>query len=91
MCKYGEGSEVSAERDACLRSDLRLDAAVTFVKEGRCVRFTHEKKLGHEASMELYSVLLPTYNERENLPYIIWLLVQAFEKRFASSCALCRR
>lgn len=26
----------------------------------------------------LYSVLLPTYNERENLPYIVWLLVQAF-------------
>ena len=26
-----------------------------------------------------YSVLLPTYNERENLPLIIWLIVQAFE------------
>ncbi|KAA8490934.1 Dolichol-phosphate mannosyltransferase subunit 1 [Porphyridium purpureum] len=27
---------------------------------------------------DLYSVLLPTYNERENLPYIVWLLVRAF-------------
>jgi dolichol-phosphate mannosyltransferase len=27
-----------------------------------------------------YSILLPTYNERENLPLITWLIVQAFEK-----------
>lgn len=27
-----------------------------------------------------YSVLLPTYNERQNLPIIVWLLVQAFNK-----------
>ncbi|XP_031561494.1 dolichol-phosphate mannosyltransferase subunit 1-like [Actinia tenebrosa] len=25
-----------------------------------------------------YSVLLPTYNERENLPLIVWLIVKAF-------------
>ena len=25
-----------------------------------------------------YSVILPTYNERTNLPLIIWLLVQTF-------------
>jgi dolichol-phosphate mannosyltransferase len=29
-----------------------------------------------------YSVLLPTYNEKENLPVIIYLLVDAFEKSF---------
>jgi dolichol-phosphate mannosyltransferase len=28
-----------------------------------------------------YSVLLPTYNERENLPIIIWLLVKSFEEK----------
>lgn len=28
-----------------------------------------------------YSVLLPTYNERENLPLIVWLLVKSFEQR----------
>lgn len=28
-----------------------------------------------------YSVLLPTYNERENLPLIVWLLVKYFEQR----------
>ncbi|KAK2709009.1 dolichol-phosphate mannosyltransferase subunit 1-like [Artemia franciscana] len=26
-----------------------------------------------------YSVLLPTYNEKENLPIIVWLLVKTFE------------
>lgn len=25
-----------------------------------------------------FSVLLPTYNERENLPLIVWLLVRIF-------------
>ena len=25
-----------------------------------------------------YSVLLPTYNEKENLPIIVWLLVKYF-------------
>ncbi|XP_078688102.1 dolichol-phosphate mannosyltransferase subunit 1-like [Branchiostoma floridae x Branchiostoma belcheri] len=27
-----------------------------------------------------YSVLLPTYNERDNLPLIVWLLVRAFQQ-----------
>ncbi|CAG0899748.1 unnamed protein product [Darwinula stevensoni] len=27
-----------------------------------------------------YSVLLPTYNERENLPLVVWLIVEAFEE-----------
>ena len=30
-----------------------------------------------------YSVLLPTYNERENLPLIVWLLVKYFDERCA--------
>lgn len=32
------------------------------------------------SSSDKYSVLLPTYNERENLPLIIWLLVKHFEE-----------
>ncbi|XP_020839875.1 dolichol-phosphate mannosyltransferase subunit 1 isoform X1 [Phascolarctos cinereus] len=32
------------------------------------------------AGAEKYSVLLPTYNERENLPLIVWLLVKSFEE-----------
>ena len=31
-----------------------------------------------------YSVLLPTYQERENLPLIVWLLVKYFEERSVS-------
>ena len=27
-----------------------------------------------------YSILLPTYNEKDNLPIIIWLIIQTFEK-----------
>ncbi len=28
-----------------------------------------------------YSVLLPTYNERENLPLIMWLLMKTAEEQ----------
>jgi dolichol-phosphate mannosyltransferase len=35
--------------------------------------------------MPKYSVLLPTYNERENLPLIIQLLVTTFERRYAAA------
>lgn len=36
---------------------------------------------GSSDGKDKYTVLLPTYNERENLPLIIWLLVKHFEKR----------
>lgn len=29
-----------------------------------------------------FSVLLPTYNERENLPLVVWLLVRTFRERY---------
>jgi hypothetical protein len=32
--------------------------------------------------MDKYSVLLPTYNERENLPIIIWMLVKTFSEKY---------
>ncbi|KAM8947688.1 dolichol-phosphate mannosyltransferase subunit 1 [Pelodytes ibericus] len=35
---------------------------------------------GDGAGEDKYSVLLPTYNERENLPLIIWLLVKYFQE-----------
>jgi dolichol-phosphate mannosyltransferase len=28
-----------------------------------------------------YSVILPTYNERKNLPIIIWLLAKTFQEK----------
>ena len=35
-----------------------------------------------------YSVILPTYNERKNLPVIIWLLARTFEQQCAPVFAL---
>lgn len=29
-----------------------------------------------------YSILLPTYNERENLPIIIWLIIKYLDNRY---------
>ena len=34
-------------------------------------------------SQNKYSVLLPTYEEAENLPLIVWLLIETFEAKFA--------
>lgn len=28
-----------------------------------------------------YSILLPTYNERENLPIIVWLIIKYMSER----------
>lgn len=36
---------------------------------------------GRVSRPDKYSVLLPTYNERENLPLIVWLLVKSFSER----------
>ncbi|ELR53599.1 Dolichol-phosphate mannosyltransferase [Bos mutus] len=35
---------------------------------------------GRVSRQDKYSVLLPTYNERENLPFIVWLLVKSFSE-----------
>jgi hypothetical protein len=36
------------------------------------------------AGNDKYSVILPTYNERKNLPIITWLLNRTFTERYAS-------
>jgi hypothetical protein len=33
------------------------------------------------AAKNTYSVILPTYNERKNLPIIVWLLNDSFTKK----------
>lgn len=30
----------------------------------------------------MYSILLPTYNERDNLPIIVWLIVKYMRERY---------
>ncbi|KAL3661526.1 dolichol-P-mannose synthesis [Phytophthora oleae] len=55
-------------RSSCgVRSDRRVEAARTFNQGARKMAAEHK-----------YSVLLPTYNERENLPLIVWLLDKTF-------------
>lgn len=40
-----------------------------------------DERNGEELKIEnKYSILLPTYNEVENLPIIIWLIVQYLNK-----------
>ena len=34
------------------------------------------------ADTHKYSVLLPTYNERKNLPVIVWLLAKVFHEKY---------
>jgi len=36
-------------------------------------------------SKDKYSILLPTYNERENLPIIVWLIVKFMDEGLACS------
>ena len=36
-----------------------------------------------------YSVLLPTYNERENIALVTWLLVRTFETRYEAGLPSC--
>jgi len=35
-----------------------------------------------------YSVILPTYNERKNLPIIIWLLAKTFQEKYVCTALL---
>ena len=36
---------------------------------------------------EKYSIILPTYNERKNLPIITWLLNRTFEAEYVTNRA----
>lgn len=46
------------------------------------------KDTGNYANKHKYSVLLPTYNERRNLPIIVWLLAKMFTEKCVSRLAL---
>uniref|UniRef100_A0A9J7XM47 Dolichyl-phosphate beta-D-mannosyltransferase n=2 Tax=Cyprinus carpio TaxID=7962 RepID=A0A9J7XM47_CYPCA len=52
----------------------------------QCNEYSFSGTAKTRVQSDKYSVLLPTYNERENLPLIVWLLVKYFD------CELsCRR
>lgn len=57
---------------------LRLDIAFRMSHRFRTQHAAHAMTPPRTIANK-YSVLLPTYNERENLPYMIYFLVKAFE------------
>ena len=40
------------------------------------------ENMAGSSSAHKYSVILPTYNERKNLPIIVWLLVKTFTEQY---------
>lgn len=42
------------------------------------------------ATKNKYSVILPTYNERKNLPIIIWLIQKTFNEKYVTEWLLNR-
>ncbi|KAM4841878.1 dolichol-phosphate mannosyltransferase subunit 1 isoform 2-T2 [Thomomys bottae] len=50
------------------------------VAAGRRAPGSRREPGGRSRRQDKYSVLLPTYNERENLPLIVWLLVKSFSE-----------
>jgi hypothetical protein len=42
-------------------------------------------KMSEKSKQDKYSILLPTYNELENLPIIIWLIVKHMKERWNST------
>ena len=53
-------------------------APLTTLVEVRDTLFWHLIRPSIMSSKEKYTVILPTYNERRNLPIIIWLLERTF-------------
>jgi cellulose synthase/poly-beta-1,6-N-acetylglucosamine synthase-like glycosyltransferase len=56
-----------------LNSCMSADHAILHVDDTFSSQFNN-------MTTDKYSVLLPTYNERENLPVIIWLLARTFQQ-----------
>lgn len=64
-----------------LNSLLRLHPPVSQRLWSQHSNMASRKSSKKQDSEDKYSVLLPTYNERENLPLIVWLLVKYFGDR----------
>ena len=59
------------------------EGLVSAGKASKTARTSAVGSMGRPAEPDAkYSVLLPTYNERENIPLIIYLLVETFEKQY---------
>lgn len=63
-----------------MRHDGRLYAV--WLQEIHVAMASRKTSHQNRVNGDKYSVLLPTYNERENLPLIVWLLVKYFGERW---------
>ncbi|XP_012371228.2 dolichol-phosphate mannosyltransferase subunit 1 [Octodon degus] len=61
-------------------SGASRSSAVAPMEESRAPVGSPREPEGRSRPRNKYSVLLPTYNERENLPLIVWLLVKSFSE-----------
>lgn len=60
---------------ACLQ---KFDGDLGATGQRRCLP---RQKFNMADKKDKFSILLPTYNERENLPLIVWLIAKAFSER----------
>lgn len=44
-------------------------------------RYNFQIVTNNNKTMDKYSILLPTYNEKENLPIMIWLITKYMDER----------
>ena len=54
---------------------------VLAVHSGMVVTRSQTGAIPSASSKKKYSVILPTYNERENLPLTTWMLVRTFQEQ----------
>jgi hypothetical protein len=73
---------VTAALDACQRVTAALDACQRVTARDSHALFVYRSPDAvMAAAAEIkYSVLLPTYNERQNLPIVMWLLMRSFKE-----------
>ena len=76
---------MSAERDSARTGATAARAGVPGAAMGARSPAPPKKRGAKAAAAadSLLSVILPTYNEAENLPIIVWLLVRELQRRRA--------
>ncbi|KAF9204619.1 dolichol-P-mannose synthesis [Haplosporangium sp. Z 27] len=80
---FGEFSSSSASLAPAHRTDsdsISIDIQDCTTSTTPLLHPHHHFPQNIMAGQHKYSVLLPTYNERENLPVIIWLLTKTFQE-----------
>lgn len=79
---YPHTSTLFGEYSSSPRSDFGEAISIDIFDDSTTTRtpLLHHQQHPTRMAGSKYSVLLPTYNERENLPVIIWLLTKTFHE-----------